>query len=509
MSVNVYLDHESQGSVYLQNNAPDSVFDLHNYDSLFHWVSQLPNFTRIHYFSYDYSVGSSSGIFTWQSPHVTYSRVSKRVINTALTDTTGTIVTDYYGLTDFFEMLRNVYGQDSTVNDILYEYEGWEPLEAYYYRNNSGERPLTRLYSTYFAPQLLFPNTGWYLGKLSRQEVYDQGHLLISETAKEYAVHTNFDHKFVPNNSSEGAVACRVRGAVVNKLKHNEAFVIGKYTMLIPHLNEVESTTIQYANGIALETSINSYYDSLHYLLSRTETLNSMGDTLATEIYYVKDFSPTLPIIGTMLEKNMHGLPLQQFHTTNSLLTGASLTTYKEDQSNVVADANYTLETAEPMSALQSLDGNGKIDALIPFEAYTEDIAYVRYDACGNLLQFRAPTGINYAIIRAYNNQYPVALISNITFAELETQMGLDMAIVNASFSQSVIREKLEDVRTTLALTQPGRFVINDPGIGVIGETDSNGKNVFYEYDAFNRLALIRDHDEHILRKFRYHYKKP
>lgn len=45
-----------------------------------------------------------------------------------------------------------------------------------------------------------------------------------------------------------------------------------------------------------------------------------------------------------------------------------------------------------------------------------------------------------------------------------------------------------------------------EPLLGISSASGINGRIVFYEYDSFGRLSIIRDHDKNILKKFCYNY---
>ncbi|HEY8935486.1 MAG TPA: hypothetical protein VIM65_09715, partial [Cyclobacteriaceae bacterium] len=46
-----------------------------------------------------------------------------------------------------------------------------------------------------------------------------------------------------------------------------------------------------------------------------------------------------------------------------------------------------------------------------------------------------------------------------------------------------------------------------EPGIGITSISDQNSNTIYYEYDSFNRLSLVRDQDQKILKQYQYNYK--
>ena len=84
---------------------------------------------------------------------------------------------------------------------------------------------------------------------------------------------------------------------------------------------------------------------------------------------------------------------------------------------------------------------------------------------------------------------------------------------VPASFTGSLSISKnaagvnvyLDEVRFYPVLSQMNTYTF-DPLIGMTSETDANGKTTYYEYDALNRLAFVKNEDKDIIKTICYNY---
>lgn len=65
----------------------------------------------------------------------------------------------------------------------------------------------------------------------------------------------------------------------------------------------------------------------------------------------------------------------------------------------------------------------------------------------------------------------------------------------------------LDEVRVLPADAQMTTYAY-DSRFGLIGECDTNGRRIYYEYDALGRLKLVRDQDGNIIKTIDYNYKK-
>ena len=110
-----------------------------------------------------------------------------------------------------------------------------------------------------------------------------------------------------------------------------------------------------------------------------------------------------------------------------------------------------------------------------------------------------------------YNNSQPIAKIEGYT-AVSSAQKSLISAAINASngdvsvATENTLRTKLNAIRTGFPTAQVTTYTYN-PLIGITSITDPRGEILYYEYDEFNRLKLIKNSEGHLLTEQEYNYK--
>jgi YD repeat-containing protein len=138
----------------------------------------------------------------------------------------------------------------------------------------------------------------------------------------------------------------------------------------------------------------------------------------------------------------------------------------------------------------------------------SSEIRFSSYDASGNLLERYKNNDIKEVTIWGYNHSYPVA---TITGSDITTVLGfINMSIVNAPSSDAALRAELNKIRTGLSgsMAQVITYTYS-PLYGMSSMTDATGKTIYYDYDLFGRLKLVRDQDNRIVKKFEYKLNNP
>ena len=252
------------------------------------------------------------------------------------------------------------------------------------------------------------------------------------------------------------------------------------------HLDSAVTTTYTDLGDSLVATEAFEYGNISHMQPTKHRTINSKGETIETITKYPVDFSTTTPY-NDMLTKYMIVTPIEQ--TTTNKTLNLELSKQKTNYSWV-----NTSTLLKPSTFQRSYAGNN----------LQTELTFDKYDTLGNLIQYTPRTAPATTILWGYNKTYPVAKIEGATFTQVAAYV--TQSILDNPSSSSALRTHLDYIRSNV----PGMFTMGatyTPLFGVTSQIDANGKVIYYEYDSFGRLRLIRDKDNNILKLFEYKYQ--
>lgn len=257
---------------------------------------------------------------------------------------------------------------------------------------------------------------------------------------------------------------------------------------------ETVTETVYDENGEnPVVTISNSFYENLlNYQLTKSEVTNSKGQLLRTTIKYPHDYTGT-QVYDDMISKNIISpLVNSKSEIVNSPGPNTSVSEQKIDYGNA-GNFNYV-----PVAIKKSVQGNAlETEGTIDF-----------YDANGNILQFTGKSGIITSIIWGYNYQYPVAQVVGSTYANAVAQLTAGSVTALQSMDGALLRSEIDRIRANIPSVAVTTYTYKHLA-GVSSITDPNNKTNTYEYDAFNRLVIIKDEDGNTVKKNEYVYANP
>ena len=123
----------------------------------------------------------------------------------------------------------------------------------------------------------------------------------------------------------------------------------------------------------------------------------------------------------------------------------------------------------------------------------------------GDLVQENKENDINTCYLYGYNKQYPIAKI-----------IGSDFYTAYSYVSQVLVNDPMTDDQTMRSHLNALRSIPNTqvttytyrPLVGMTSETAPDGKTIFYEYDNFGQLKLVRNQDGNIVKTYQYNYRQ-
>ncbi|WP_460559475.1 DUF5977 domain-containing protein [Ferruginibacter profundus] len=269
------------------------------------------------------------------------------------------------------------------------------------------------------------------------------------------------------------------------------AFDMVKYS-IISYWAPLKTTTetVYDENGQNPVTSISNYYydNTSHLQATRIEGTNSKGQSTKTTTTYPHDYVGN-SVYDAMIANNIISPVIDTKLQTGNTITNEQKVNYGSYNSGNLLP--QTFQTAVKGNALET---EGSFD---------------RYDANGNVLQLtNNKTGIVTTILWGYGYKYPVAEIKGATYDQVVVQLSAGGIPALQTMDDAALQVELNRIRTNL----PSAYVTTytyKPGAGVTSITDTHNKTNSYEYDAFNRLLLVKDQDGNVVKKNEYMYTTP
>jgi YD repeat-containing protein len=168
--------------------------------------------------------------------------------------------------------------------------------------------------------------------------------------------------------------------------------------------------------------------------------------------------------------------------------------------------SNYLMQSVKAAKSNSPIGVSGTLE---------ERVVYHDYYSNGNIQEVSKKDGTHIVYVWGYDQTVPIAKIENAIFIDIPTSIYNDIVAKSnldstqgTLTSENNLRIALESLRnhTNLANAMVTTFTY-DPMIGVTSITDPRGDVIYYQYDGFNRLEMVKDKDGNILKENQYHYK--
>lgn len=311
-----------------------------------------------------------------------------------------------------------------------------------------------------------------------------------------------------------------------------EPFDVTKYpiTMYDTYTDSTKEITYDNNNDSFIVKTITEHANSLHSYPTKQKVFTPEGDTLETRNTYPLDGSASVltarHIVAPVLEEKKY---------KNSTLLSTVTNSYYNwfGDSTVVA-----LQQTEYKELTNSMPAHVK---------------YINYDTLGNVLEIAKDSGAHKTYMWGYKKQLPIAVAANAAANEIfhtsfeETDGTTDSDAKTGGKSRSsnytvsfslpngksyvltywswngtkwvynetaytgsttiTVSNKIDEVRVYPVDAQMTTFTY-EPMLGMTSQCDARNQVSYYEYDALNRLKLVRDQDRKIIKLFDYKYQQ-
>lgn len=354
----------------------------------------------------------------------------------------------------------------------------------------------------------------WENGLLRQTEVFDSQNILKKKEINTYATITTQD-EIVGNKIGQ---TLNSDAQNLWKFSTSEYFIPSGYalkqqTRVTDYLSVTDSITTVTDYTFEPPTSISHFQPIV--VIQNWGTGQGKKETLL----YPKDFSNN-GFVSNMLSRNIIAVPIEQVavNENNEVLSGV-INQYL--LSGLLKEKVMQFESLLPIPLTNFKYSNqatgvspftGAPQSFAPDNRYVTKANFLRYDTDGKLLNYSKPGSPQNSFLWSYKGKYPVVSIINGDYTVIESILGGAAAIKSFSDSNPVSLTAIEDFISPLRLDsrlKDAQFSVYsyDPLVGLTSSMDAKGVITYYEYDSFQRLKVIKDHNQHIIKSYDYNYK--
>lgn len=317
-------------------------------------------------------------------------------------------------------------------------------------------------------------------GKLSSVEYRDKNHKLLKKEEYTYSLVT-----------SEEVWAPKIRSYYFNEDYSHPTRTMQPYKLWAQSYYLSKKVTTDYrAEGNIVDEERYIYTD--YGVLSSLKS-NKHGVEREKLFKYADNFTDA--VSAKMQTKYMVGIPVERIELSAGKVVNASKTEYKDTLNMILPKRTLRFNSA---TAKTLADYAG---------AYVQDVWFGKYTSRGRLLGY-IRNNLPVSFLWAYNNLYPVARIEGKTYEAVEgiSQTGIRQLPTNASAAS--ITAILNTVRNGLANDNAlVTTYLYNPLVGMAETIEPNKGKTTFEYDDFNRLLRVKDHNGKVVEEYDYNYK--
>lgn len=359
------------------------------------------------------------------------------------------------------------------------------------------------LFNDYLAPMgYKVTSNAHKRGLLKNTKLYNSSGQVVRELTNNYG----YDHTLVNqvyNDFSNYSPNYILAGLTINKTKEATQttlaqFDYGYYFIASDWVQLLSTTVNDYTTTGGLITSQVTNYqygNASHQQITRMSTVDSQGDSRATEYSYPQDnpsWHSSSNITG-LIGAHRIATVLEERSFIGSQLLGRTRTHYIPNPNNT----GYFVP-----SYLQVGKSSNTPETRLNFHSY---------DAKGNLLEVSKDDGTHTTYLYGYNYMLPIAEINNATFSQVSSALSSEGLSITTLQSQtgSTLETSLNKLRTNTSHLKNAR--VNSftylPLKGMERSTDFRGRTTTYVYDPTGRLQLVKDHNGKIMKAIDYEFK--